>query len=102
MILAMPDNDKPELLHPDKLDALITKAMERLASRQSTGSRYRDLAEVARIHQELGNELAEAIYGQAQLHPEKPLACKAGCSTCCVHAFGSRFRRSSESQVPLK
>lgn len=78
----------PTLVPAADFDTIVVEARTRLQALSKTGSKYRDLVQVARIHQELANKLSAMIYGG---YPGSPkLACVSGCATCCSIPSGAR------------
>ena len=70
------------LLPPAALAEVISLANARLAHLTLHPSRYQTLAEIARIHQDCGNALSQAIYA-ASKDNAPAIACTFGCDACC-------------------
>ena len=69
---------------------LMAEVELRVTGLTRTDLRYRDLSELARIHQELGNALSGLVYATASDEDGSKLACKNGCSTCCFIPSNAR------------
>lgn len=68
-----------ELVATHRVDKLVAQAARLLGELRRSGSRYRDLVQVARVYQEMGNALASQLYETLT----RETACVRGCDTCC-------------------
>lgn len=95
----MTDQHDVFLLPTATLTLAINEATLRLKRLLRVESRYRNLVEVASIHQELGNSLSKQIYDEAPNGRRPKIACAAGCSTCCL--IPSMVRRDNANSFVM-
>jgi len=85
---------------------LMEQVHFRLDAIPTNASRYAELASVAAIHQESSASLSDMIYADAKAGRVATLACRAGCSLCCIipskaRGPGTFFRLSILDAVTL-
>jgi Fe-S-cluster containining protein len=62
---------------------VLARSAARVTAIPSDASPYRTLVELARIHQQAGEDMAALVSERTQSGRGPDLACKMGCSTCC-------------------
>lgn len=81
----MTQHETIELVPPDTFERLMVQARHRLVIFVRGKSRYQNLVEIARVHQEFGNILSRRIYeATTSRQNERTPACLRGCETCCL------------------